>query len=237
MAKILSIISGRGSNLAALIKAGIPINTVISNKQDVAGLKIAGKARIESHYIQDIHDFIPFIKNHDIICLAGFMKILPPNAICNKMVNIHPSLLPKFPGLGAQSQAFNIEQYTGCTTHLVTPEMDGGPILSQKIVKIEKDDTVDILTNRILLQEHILYPNTIKMILKNMDNIFVTKKLKLPNSIISPGYLYYQNEIICSSKTWQSGKPCIAVTPDDSDEIIQQRLNRLVIMDDSRQAL
>ena len=172
------LISGRGSNMLALADAvsegripGAEIVVVISDHTDAAGLRHAsarglqtlaverrGRARVE-------HDaeIIEALRGRevDLVCLAGYMRLLSPQfieAFRGRILNIHPSLLPSFPGLDAQRQAIEYGvKWTGCTVHFVDETLDGGPIIAQAIVPVHADDTVETLSARILVEEHKLY--------------------------------------------------------------------------------
>ena len=177
-------ISGRGSNLLSLIKyskikkSKIKINLVISNNKFSKGLEFAKKNKIKYHIIdyskkrQAEHKILRYlIKNKiDLICLAGFMKILSSSFIRKfkkPILNIHPSLLPKYKGLNTHRRAIkNKDKFSGATIHLVTPKLDSGKIILQKKVRISKADTEQTLAKKILKIEHKLYPFAIKKILK-----------------------------------------------------------------------
>jgi phosphoribosylglycinamide formyltransferase 1 len=180
------LISGRGSNLQALIDAvaggtlTAHIAIVISNRADAAGLDRARAAGIETLIL----DHRGFASRDDydaaiaqelnargvlLVCLAGFMRLIGPRlleAFPNAILNIHPSLLPAVPGVNAQRQALDHGvKMTGATVHLVTGELDGGPIVVQAPVPVRDDDTVDILSARILIEEHRLYPEAVRIVL------------------------------------------------------------------------
>ena len=177
-------ISGRGSNLLSLIKyskikkSKIKINLVISNNKFSKGLEFAKKNKIKYHIIdyskkrQAEHKILRYlIKNKiDLICLAGFMKILSSSFIRKfkkPILNIHPSLLPKYKGLNTHRRAIkNKDKFSGATIHLVTPKLDSGKIILQKKVRISKADTEQTLAKKILKIEHKLYPAAIEKILK-----------------------------------------------------------------------
>ena len=177
-------ISGRGSNLLSLIKyskikkSKIKINLVISNNKFSKGLEFAKKNKIKYHIIdyskkrQAEHKILRYlIKNKiDLICLAGFMKILSSSFIRKfkkPILNIHPSLLPKYKGLNTHRRAIkNKDKFSGATIHLVTPKLDSGKIILQKKVRISKTDTEQTLAKKILKIEHKLYPSAIEKILK-----------------------------------------------------------------------
>ena len=177
-------ISGRGSNLLSLIKyskikkSKIKINLVISNNKFSKGLEFAKKNKIKYHIIdyskkrQAEHKILRYlIRNKiDLICLAGFMKILSSSFIRKfkkPILNIHPSLLPKYKGLNTHRRAIkNKDKFSGATIHLVTPKLDSGKIILQKKVRILKTDTEQTLAKKILKIEHKLYPAAIEKILK-----------------------------------------------------------------------
>ena len=186
------LISGNGSNLQSLIdnakKIDLEICSVISNKEDAFGLKRAERANITAHFVdpnlfKSIEDFdkklVTIIDELDIslIVLAGYMRILSINFIhhfSGKILNIHPSLLPKFPGLNTHKKAIDAqEKYHGASVHFVTEELDGGPVISQEIVEVDSSDSEYSLAQKVLEKEHILYPRVIHWYTQN--------KLKLIN--------------------------------------------------------
>ena len=180
--KTAVFISGRGSNLKNLIKfsykrnSPISIKLVISNKRNASGLKYASQKKIEKKIINFIKPkvsekkILSLLTKRKIkfICLAGFMKILSSNFLKKfdgKVINIHPSLLPKYKGLHAHRRVLeNNEKFSGCTVHYVTTKLDSGNIILQKKVKISKTDTEKTLKRNILRQEHKLYTNAIEKI-------------------------------------------------------------------------
>ena len=180
------LISGNGSNLQSLIdnakKIDLEICSVISNKEDAFGLKRAERANISTNFVdpnrfESREDFdkqlITIIDELDIslIILAGYMRILSSdfiNHFAGKILNIHPSLLPKFPGLNTHRKAIDAkEKYHGATVHFVTEELDGGPIISQEIVEVDSIDTEYSLAQKVLEKEHILYPRVIHWYTQN----------------------------------------------------------------------
>ena len=172
-------ISGTGSNLKSLIKfsktklSPVSINFIVSNNSKAKGLNYAKKFKIKKKVLNfknkklSENKLLSILKKNNIemICLAGFMKILSKNFIKKfkgKILNIHPSLLPKYKGLNTHQRALDKkEKYSGCTVHYVTSKLDSGKIILQKRVKIYKKDTPDSLAKRILAQEHKLYPKAI----------------------------------------------------------------------------
>ena len=182
---IAVFISGTGTNFKNLIKysfkkdSNYRISLVISNKSKAKGLYYAYRYKINKKIInyQNINDaenniLFELKKNKiSLICLAGFMKILTRNFIKKfpgKIINIHPSLLPKYKGLNTHQRAIdNNDKFSGCTVHYVNSKLDSGKIILQKKVKIFKNDTRNKLAKRILKQEHLLYPMALKKILIN----------------------------------------------------------------------
>ena len=176
--KTAVFISGTGSNLKNLIrfsrlkKSPISINLIISNNNKAKGLKFSKIYKIKKkifnlkNHLNEKKLLLLLEKNKiNLVCLAGFMKILSKNFIKNfkgKILNIHPSLLPKFKGLNTHERVIrNNEKYSGCTVHFVNSKLDSGKIILKKKVKINKNDTPKILKKKILAQEHKLYPKAI----------------------------------------------------------------------------
>ncbi len=178
------LISGRGSNMVAIAAAcaapAYParVAIVVSNRPGVAGLTRAAELGLKTAVVD--HDnyadrgsfetaLVELLQAEqvDLVCLAGFMRLLTPGFIAAfpcRILNVHPSLLPAFPGLDAQRQAFEYGvRYSGCTVHLVNAELDAGPIVCQSAVAIEPGDTENVLGARILEQEHRLYPEAIRL--------------------------------------------------------------------------
>ena len=176
------LISGRGSNLQAMIDAAADpaypaeIAIVISNRADAAGLARAAAAGIPSTVIErdDRSGFAAEaetrLRQHrvELVCLAGFMRLLDTGFVeawRDRMINIHPSLLPAFPGLDAQRRALAAGvRFAGCTVHFVRPETDAGPILAQAVVPVRPDDDAATLSARILAAEHRLYPLALRLV-------------------------------------------------------------------------
>lgn len=187
LSKIVVLISGSGSNLQAIIdnsnNIGVEISCVISNKKDAFGLKRAQNAGINTKIIkhQNFESRLDFDKklieeidkfNPKIIVLAGFMRILSDefiNYFAGRIINIHPSLLPKFKGLNTHKRAIEMgEKYAGASVHFVTSELDSGEIIIQKKVKINANDSIENLAKKVLKQEHIIYPKAIKQVLSKL---------------------------------------------------------------------
>ncbi len=181
------LISGRGSNLQAIIDAiaggglDATIAVVISNRPGARGLERARAAGIEAMVLEhgafasrEAYDraLVEELRRHDVglVCLAGFMRLLSPvfiDAFPGAILNVHPSLLPSFPGAHAQRQALEHGvKLAGCTVHLVTAELDAGPIVLQAAVPVREDDTEDTLAARILVEEHRLYTEAIALVLE-----------------------------------------------------------------------
>jgi len=180
--KTAVFISGKGSNLKNLIKfskkknSPISIDLIISNTKNAKGLKYSKKYNIQKKIIsfknkkfaeKKIFYFL-LVKKIKFICLAGFMKILSKNFIKKfkgKIINIHPSLLPKYKGLNTHKKAIeNNDKFAGCSVHFVTAKLDSGKIIMKKKVKIKKNDTVISLSKKVLKKEHLIYPAAIKKI-------------------------------------------------------------------------
>ena len=181
------------SILKAIKKQKIPINPaiVISNKSNAKGLAIAKKMGVQTAVIdsskykgkrlQFDKEIIATLRKYDVtptnglVCLAGFMRIISPHFIKeykNKILNIHPALLPAFPGLDAQKQAMEFgAKYSGCTVHFVDEGVDTGPIIIQEIVKIGNKDTEKTLTKKILIKEHEIYPKAVELFAKKKLSI------------------------------------------------------------------
>jgi phosphoribosylglycinamide formyltransferase-1 len=181
------LISGRGSNMLALARAisegRLPeteIAVVISDQKSAQGLVRAAERGIESLLIErggrtrSLHDRETIAalraRSVDLVCLAGYMRLLSTDfveAFRGRILNIHPSLLPAFPGLDAQRQALEHGvKWTGCTVHFVDEMLDGGPIIAQQVVPVRDDDTVETLSARILLEEHRIYPEAVARVVR-----------------------------------------------------------------------
>jgi phosphoribosylglycinamide formyltransferase-1 len=179
--------------LRAIKRKKIPIKPaiVISNRSDAKGLKIAKRLGVKTEVIEskgfkgsrleyDKKIISVLIKNgvtqkNGLVCLAGFMRIISPDFVKkykNKIINIHPALLPSFPGLDAQKQAIKHgSKYSGCTVHFVNSGVDSGPIILQMVVKVLDDDTEETLAKRILEKEHQAYPEAVKLFAENKIKI------------------------------------------------------------------
>ncbi|MFH3481366.1 phosphoribosylglycinamide formyltransferase [Xanthobacter variabilis] len=179
------LISGRGSNMAALVRAAAApdfpaeIALVLSNRADAAGLDFAQSHGIATHVLShkgfaDREAFDAALDGVlrdagvEIVCLAGFMRLLTPWLVerwRDRMINVHPSLLPSFKGLHTHERALEAGvRVHGCTVHFVRAEMDEGPIILQAVVPIEPGDTPDILADRVLTQEHVIYPKGLELL-------------------------------------------------------------------------
>lgn len=179
--KIVVLISGRGSNMQAVVEAGLPVVAVISNRADAAGLRFAQSRGIPTAVVA--HKDYPTreafdaqlaaeIDRHapDLVVLAGFMRILTDAFVeryAGRMINIHPALLPAFTGLDTHARALATGvKLHGCTVHWVTPTLDEGPIIIQAAVPVRADDTAATLAARVLRQEHVIYPRAIRWCLE-----------------------------------------------------------------------
>jgi len=160
------------------------IAVVISDQPEAHGLVKAKERGLETVVIErsgrkrEEHDreIVAALQAHqvDVVCLAGYMRVLSGEflkAFPRRIVNIHPSLLPSFPGLDAQRQALNSgARVSGCTVHFVDETLDGGPIIAQRVVPVRDDDTVESLSTRILAEEHQLYPDAVRIVLEQLDS-------------------------------------------------------------------
>lgn len=181
--RVVALISGRGSNLRALLEADYPHHApvefvrVISNKADAAGLRIAAEYGVPTEVLEhrqfpDRAGFDAALAARidawrpDIVVLAGFMRVLTTDFVrhyANRLINVHPALLPAFPGLDTHARALAAGvKLHGCSVHFVTPEVDAGPIIAQAAVPVLADDTPDSLAARVLRQEHLLYPRVLR---------------------------------------------------------------------------
>ncbi len=183
---LVILISGRGSNMVSIIEAikdgqlQARVSAVISNRPDAAGIQYAQQAGIDTAVLdhkayssRELFDQALAEKiDHyqpSIVVLAGFMRILSAQFVehyAGKLINIHPSLLPKFKGLHTHQRAIDAgETEHGASVHIVTPELDDGPIIMQAVVPVLENDTAEILAKRVLEQEHLLYPSAIKKLI------------------------------------------------------------------------
>jgi phosphoribosylglycinamide formyltransferase-1 len=183
---IAVLISGRGSNLQALIEAGLPVGAVIANRADAGGLALAAQRGIATRVVEhrahaaredfdaalaaEVERFKP-----KLVALAGFMRVLTPAFVARyrgRLLNIHPSLLPAFPGLHTHERALAAGvKVHGCTVHFVTAELDHGPIVLQAAVPVRPGDDAAALAARVLRQEHVIYPRAVRWFLEGKLSI------------------------------------------------------------------
>jgi phosphoribosylglycinamide formyltransferase 1 len=208
--RVAILISGRGSNMAALIDAAkaedfpAEIVVVISNRADAAGLEMASSNGIPTVVIEskgfgkDRAGFEAVLqraldeKNVELICLAGFMRLFTAQFVqrwYGKMLNIHPSLLPAFPGLDPHGQALRAGvKISGATVHLVIPETDAGPIVMQGAVTVAEDDTAETLAARVIKIEHRIYPEALRLVASGQVRV-EGDLCRMPESVRSDGVL------------------------------------------------
>lgn len=180
---VVVLISGRGSNLQAILDAGIPVSAAISNRPDAGGLAIAECRGVVTAVVEHRHfatrdafdaALAEEIDRHAprLVALAGFMRVLTPGFVARyagQLVNIHPSLLPAFPGLDTHARALAAgAKRHGCTVHFVTAELDRGPIIAQASVPVLPGDTAQTLAARVLAQEHLIYPRALRWFLDGL---------------------------------------------------------------------
>ena len=210
MKNIVILISGRGSNLGALLNAAIPAHfaAVISNRPDASGLQIASahgiptasldhkafssRENFDTALAAEIDKYAP-----DLVVLAGFMRVLTPAFVAQyhgRLINIHPSLLPAFPGLHTHEQALKAGvKVHGCTVHFVTPDLDHGPIIAQAAVPVYDHDTAASLADRVLVQEHSLYAQAVRWFVEGRlkltedGKVFLLGASPIEAALISPG--------------------------------------------------
>jgi len=188
---VVVLISGRGSNLQALLEAGLPVSAVVSNVPGAAGLAIAAKRGVPTRVVchrdfpsrqafddalaQEIDRFSP-----RLVALAGFMRVLTPGFVQryrDRVLNIHPSLLPAFPGLNTHQRALaEGVKLHGCSVHFVTADLDHGPIVAQAAIPVRRDDTAASLALRVLKQEHVVYARAVRW--------FLDGKLVIGNGVV-----------------------------------------------------
>lgn len=189
---IVVLISGRGSNMEALLDARLPVSAVISSRGDAPGLRTAAARGVPTQVVEhrsfatremfdaaladEIDRFEP-----RLIALAGFMRVLTAGFVARyreRVLNIHPSLLPAFPGLNTHERALaEGVKVHGCTVHLVTPELDHGPIVIQAAVRVRAEDSAASLAARVLMQEHVIYPRAARW--------FVDERLVIRSGVVS----------------------------------------------------
>jgi phosphoribosylglycinamide formyltransferase-1 len=200
MAKRIGVLlSGRGSNFEALADSvavgripGAEITVVVSNREGAPGIDKAKERKIPARVIpskgleREVYDkqVVAVLNEHkvDLVCLTGYMRLLSPffvAAFPNRILNIHPSLLPSFPGLESQRQALEYGvKYAGCTVHFVDENLDAGPIVLQATVPVRDDDTEETLSSRILTEEHRIYTEAVRLVLENKYKIVGRRVVK-----------------------------------------------------------
>ena len=192
MSSVVILISGRGSNMQALIDAGIPVAAVVSNVPGAAGLAIAAQRGIPTAVVP--HKDFASRESFDgvlaeqidryspkLVALAGFMRVLTPGFVQHyggRMLNVHPSLLPAFPGLNTHERALaEGVKLHGCSVHFVTADLDHGPIVAQAAIPVRREDSGESLARRVLKQEHVIYPRAVQW--------FLDGKLVVGNGVVS----------------------------------------------------
>ena len=204
MKRIGVLLSGRGSNFEALADAvsarripGAEIAIVVSNREGAPGVEKARARGIEARVIpskgleREAYDRLVAAalkeKQVDLVCLAGFMRLLSPYFVSefrNRILNIHPSLLPSFPGLEAQRQALDYGvKFTGCTVHFVDEQLDAGPIVAQAVIPVRDDDTPETLAARVLAEEHRIYAEAVSIVLSGKYRIDGRRVIRMNTSL------------------------------------------------------
>jgi len=189
---VVVLISGRGSNLRALVEAGVAVSAVISNAAEAKGLEFARSRGIATRVVEhrrfpsresfeaalerEIETFLP-----RLVALAGFMRVLGAGFVQRfqgRLLNIHPALLPSFPGLDTHARALAAGvKVHGCTVHFVTAEVDHGPIVIQAAVRVRPEDSAESLAARVLQQEHVIYPRAVRW--------FLDGRLRVQNGVVT----------------------------------------------------
>lgn len=237
--RVCVLISGRGSNMEALIGGAdnYTVEMVISNKPDAPGLKVAERLGIPCIVRESLHEieYILYKMRPDLVCMAGFMRILPAHVTDEyRVMNIHPSLLPKYPGLRAVKQALDDGAvYSGCTVHFADSGVDTGKIIAQDIVAVERDDTAETLAARILEREHKLYVEAVRWYAglsdaKEMPELFSNAREIASIAITDrPTYI----ERYDTAHRFGHEKPdtptYVATTPGDPQSLVCERIIRL----------
>ncbi|MEJ2173535.1 MAG: phosphoribosylglycinamide formyltransferase [bacterium] len=200
---VVVLISGRGSNMQALLDAGLPVSAVISNRSDAKGLEIASARGVTTRVIEHsafatreafdhaLADVVDGFKPR-LVALAGFMRILTPAFVQRfeaRVMNIHPSLLPAFPGLDTHARALEAGvKLHGCTVHFVTTELDHGPTVVQAAVPVLVDDNEDRLASRVLKAEHAIYPAAVRWFLEGRLRVegerVIARDLDSPDGVL-----------------------------------------------------
>lgn len=209
MKSIVILISGRGSNMQAILEADLPVRiaAVISNRPDAAGLDVARKhgvaaVALDHRSFPDRESFDTALGDKidefkpDLVVLAGFMRILTPALVYKyngRLINIHPSLLPAFTGLDTHARALSKGvKIHGCTAHFVTPDLDKGPIIAQAAVPVLPEDSEDTLSARVLEQEHRIYPQAVRWFAEGRlsitpeGNVLLKDQQPIEAALISP---------------------------------------------------
>ena len=212
MKSIVILISGRGSNMQAIVEAKLPsrIAAVISNRTDAQGLVYAAERGIATAIVD--HTLFPSreafdaqlalrIKQHqpDFVVLAGFLRVLTPgfvNQYHGRMINIHPSLLPAFTGLHTHERALQASvRLHGCSVHFVTPELDHGPIIIQAAVPVLPTDDAAVLAARVLRQEHVVYPRALRWLVEGKVSLGADQRVKFDWPADAGGTLISPREV------------------------------------------
>ncbi len=212
MKSVVILISGRGTNLQAIVEAKLPVQiaAVISNRPDAEGLDYAAQRGIATAVVD--HTRFPtrdafdaqlaiVIDEHqpDFVVLAGFMRVLTPNFVdryVGRLINIHPSLLPSFTGLHTHERALAAGvKLHGCTVHFVTAELDHGAIIVQAAVPVLPNDDAETLAARVLQQEHVIYPNALRWLVEDKVSLGADQRVRFNRSADASGALINPKEV------------------------------------------
>lgn len=237
---IVVLISGRGSNMESLA-SNVDVRAVICNVPEAAGVGIARGMGIEC-IVEPAMDGVASALDSldpDLVCMAGFMRILPPDVTeRHEVMNIHPSLLPLFPGLHAQRQAVRAGvAYSGCTVHMADAGVDTGRIILQDAVPVMPDDTEDTLSGRILLREHQTYTRAVRLFLSRNDHdapesgaVFDDAGEAAESAVRRGGvaYLWRNGGTFAVSGNHPDNTPCVLSVPGDDAGVVAARLRNTV---------
>ena len=247
---IMIAISGRGSNMAALLDREIPATAVIA-MEGAPGIKLAQEFEVECIECATVQEVCSVIEecSPDLVCLAGFMRLLPAYVTQKfNIMNIHPSLLPRFPGMHAQKQALDSgATYSGCTVHMVDGGVDTGRIILQRTVPIMPGDTVDSMSVRILEQEHGAYAQAVKMFMglgsdgqkmprlckefEDSDEAVMFVLARNPDAWPRSTYMWRNENRVVVSVNPPESAPHVAATPDDTFDVLRHRLDNMVSLE------
>ena len=238
MIRVCVLISGRGSNMEALVRNAdiYTVETVISNRPDAPGLKVAEESGVRcvvEPSLDNIRDILDDL-SPDLVCMAGFMKILPADITeCHRIMNIHPSLLPKYPGLRSPQQALDDgATHSGCTVHFADGGVDTGKIIAQAVVEVKSGDAPATLAARILKWEHRLYAEAVRWYARQpavWEQMEMTGEMEAASYATKMGTAYIRRSgtSYVASPDRPDTLPYVVATPGDTIDVVVERMGRL----------